>query len=68
LDAWVISYPETSGALVNGNLGIAFPEMNEQERRRLLSGCFWRVWAGLLGEFSQLPKATPQKLRQLIRV
>jgi len=32
------------------NLGIAFPEMNEQERRRLLSGCFASL-GRLLGEF-----------------
>src|SRR5882672_10002383 len=47
------------------NLEIAFPEMNEQERRRLLSGCFASL-GRLLGEFSQLPKATPEKLRKLI--
>ena len=40
------------------NLEIAFPEMPELERRRLLRGCFASL-GRLLGEFSQLPKATP---------
>ncbi len=47
------------------NLEIAFPEKTEQERRRLLRGCFASL-GRLLGEFSQLPRATPEKLRQLI--
>ena len=47
------------------NLEIAFPEMAESERRRLLRGCFASL-GRLLGEFSQLPKATPEKLRRLI--
>ena len=47
------------------NLEIAFPEMPEQERKRLLRGSFLSL-GRLLGEFSQLPKATPEKLRKLI--
>lgn len=47
------------------NLEIAFPEMPDPERRRLLRGTFASL-GRLLGEFSQLPRATPEKLRQLI--
>lgn len=47
------------------NLEIAFPEMPEQERKELLRGSFLSL-GRLLGEFSQLPKATPEKLRKLI--
>lgn len=47
------------------NLDIAFPEMSELERKRLLRGSFASL-GRLLGEFSQLPRATPEKLRQLI--
>jgi KDO2-lipid IV(A) lauroyltransferase len=47
------------------NLEIAFPEMPETERRRLLRGCFASL-GRLLGEFSQLPRATPESLRRII--
>lgn len=47
------------------NLEIAFPELSEGERKRLLRGCFESL-GRLLGEFSHLPRATPEKLRQLI--
>ena len=47
------------------NLEIAFPEMAADERRRILRGCFASL-GRLLGEFSQLPRATPEKLRKLI--
>ena len=47
------------------NLEIAFPEMPETERRKLLRGCFASL-GRLLGEFSQLPRATPESLRQII--
>lgn len=61
------------GYLLPGNLGrtgkrnleIAFPEMPEAERRKLLRGCFASL-GRLLGEFSQLPKATPESLRKII--
>jgi KDO2-lipid IV(A) lauroyltransferase len=47
------------------NLEIAFPELDQSDRERLLRGCFESL-GRLLGEFSQLPKATPEKLRKLI--
>jgi KDO2-lipid IV(A) lauroyltransferase len=47
------------------NLEIAFPEMPEQERLHLLRGSFASL-GRLLGEFSQLPRATPETLRELI--
>ena len=47
------------------NLEIAFPEMPEPERRQLLRGCFASL-GRLLGEFSQLPRATPESLRKII--
>jgi KDO2-lipid IV(A) lauroyltransferase len=47
------------------NLEIAFPEKTEHERGELLRGCFSSL-GRLLGEFSQLPKATPETLRRLI--
>jgi KDO2-lipid IV(A) lauroyltransferase len=47
------------------NLEIAFPEMALAERRQLLRGCFASL-GRLLGEFSQLPRATPESLRQII--
>jgi KDO2-lipid IV(A) lauroyltransferase len=47
------------------NLEIAFPEMPELERRRILRDSFLSL-GRLLGEFSQLPRATPETLRELI--
>ncbi len=47
------------------NLGIAFPELSGQERRRLLRGCFDSL-GRLLGEFSQFHRATPETLRRMI--
>lgn len=47
------------------NLEIAFPDMTEQNRRSLLRGSFESL-GRLLAEFSQLPRATPEKLRALI--
>jgi KDO2-lipid IV(A) lauroyltransferase len=47
------------------NLEIAFPEMPDADRSRLLRGSFESL-GRLLGEFSQLPRATPDKLRKLI--
>ena len=47
------------------NLQLAFPEKSEAERRRLLRGSFENL-GRLLGEFSQLPRATPETLRKLI--
>ena len=47
------------------NLHLAFPDKSEAERRQLLRGSFENL-GRLLGEFSQLPRATPETLRQLI--
>lgn len=47
------------------NLEIAFPELSEADRERILRGSFENL-GRLLGEFSQIPRATPEKLRQLI--
>lgn len=47
------------------NLEIAFPDLPEAERLRLLRGSYESL-GRLLGEFSQLPHATPEKLRQII--
>lgn len=47
------------------NLKIAFPDMRKPERTRLLRGSFDNL-GRLLGEFSQLPRATPERLRELI--
>ena len=47
------------------NLEIAFPDLPEHERLRLLRGCFLSL-GRLLGEFSQLPNATPESLRAII--
>jgi KDO2-lipid IV(A) lauroyltransferase len=47
------------------NLEIAFPEMPEDERLRLLRGSFASL-GRLLGEFSQLRRATPETLREMI--
>ena len=47
------------------NLEIAFPEMAVAERRQLLRGCFTSL-GRLLGEFSQLPRATAESLRKII--
>lgn len=47
------------------NLKLAFPETSEVERERILRGCFASL-GRLLAEFSQFPRATPDKLRQLI--
>lgn len=47
------------------NLRLAFPELSDPERRRLLQGCFDTL-GRLLGEFSQFHRATPESLRELI--
>jgi len=47
------------------NLAVAFPDLSERERHRLLRGCFESL-GRLLGEFSQFPRATPESLRQMI--
>ncbi|HEV7377453.1 MAG TPA: lysophospholipid acyltransferase family protein [Pyrinomonadaceae bacterium] len=47
------------------NLELAFPEMDERERERILRGCFKNL-GRLLGEFSQFPRATPESLRRIV--
>src|SRR5215213_7272035 len=47
------------------NLELAFPEMSERDRERILRGTFANL-GRLLGEFSQLPRATPESLHKLI--
>jgi Kdo2-lipid IVA lauroyltransferase/acyltransferase len=47
------------------NLEIAFPEITEQERQRLLRGCFESL-GRLLAEFSQFPRMSPERLRGMI--
>src|ERR687884_555639 len=47
------------------NLEIAFPEMDEHERGRILRGCFKNL-GRLLGEFSQFPYSTPESLRGIV--
>src|SRR2546423_2771638 len=47
------------------NLEIAFPERSLAERKRLLRGSFDSL-GRLLGEFSQFPRLTRERLRQMI--
>ena len=47
------------------NLELAFPEMDERERTRILRGSFTNL-GRLLGEFSQFPRATPEGLHRIV--
>ncbi len=47
------------------NLELAFPELSQSERRRLLRGCFENL-GRLLGVFSQFATAAPQTLQSVI--
>ena len=47
------------------NLEIAFPEIDEPARQRLLRGCFDSL-GRLLAEFSQFPRMSPERLRAMI--
>ena len=47
------------------NLEIAFPEMPPRGKKRLLRGCFDNL-GRLLGEVSQFPRLTRERLRQMI--
>jgi len=47
------------------NLAIAFPEMGERERQRLLRGCFESLGPACL-PIPPRPRATPESLRQII--
>ena len=59
---WLLGRLRRTGEI---NLRLAFPEMGETERTRLLRGCFDSL-GRLLGEFSQFHRATPARLRGLI--
>jgi hypothetical protein len=65
LGVWLIPSPAICAGPDERNLEIAFPEMPESDRTQLLRGCFASL-GRLLGEFSQLPRATPESLRQII--
>jgi Kdo2-lipid IVA lauroyltransferase/acyltransferase len=47
------------------NLEIAFPEKNAVERKAILRGTFDNL-GRVLGEVSQFPRATPEKLRKIV--
>lgn len=47
------------------NVELAFPSLNEKERKRLVLGCF-RSLGRQLGEVSQFPKATKESLSKLV--
>lgn len=47
------------------NLSLAFPELSAVERKRILRASFASL-GRLLAEFSHFPRATPEKLRDLI--
>jgi Kdo2-lipid IVA lauroyltransferase/acyltransferase len=47
------------------NLEMAFPEMSQRERERIVHGCFLSL-GRQLGEFSQLPRATPESLHRIV--
>jgi KDO2-lipid IV(A) lauroyltransferase len=47
------------------NLNIAFPDVSQDERKRMLRGCFDNL-GRMLGEFSQLSRITPDQLRQIV--
>jgi KDO2-lipid IV(A) lauroyltransferase len=47
------------------NLAIAFPEMEDNEKQRLLRGSFESL-GRLLAEFSQFPRMTRESLREMI--
>lgn len=47
------------------NLSLAFPELSVAERKRILRASFASL-GRLLAEFSHFPRATPEKLRELI--
>lgn len=47
------------------NLGLAFPELPEMERRRLLASAF-RHWGWLLAEFARFPRHDARSIEQVI--
>ena len=47
------------------NLQLAFPEMNDSDRRQILRGMIRQVgW--MAGEFSQFPKYTRERIEQIV--
>ena len=49
------------------NTEIAFPEMSEAERKKLVRGCFKNL-GRQLGELSQFPKATRESLEKIVEI
>ncbi len=47
------------------NLELAFPELSEREREKILRGSFQSL-GRQLGEVSQFPRATPERLREVV--
>jgi KDO2-lipid IV(A) lauroyltransferase len=47
------------------NLGIAFPELSDPERRRILNRAF-RHWGWLLAEFARFPRHTARSIEEVI--
>src|SRR2546423_174405 len=47
------------------NLELAFPEMSDVEREKILRGSFVSL-GRQLGEVSQFPRATPERLRAVV--
>jgi KDO2-lipid IV(A) lauroyltransferase len=47
------------------NLSMAMPDLSKREREEIIKGVF-RSLGRLLGEFSQLPKLTPQNIRRVV--
>jgi Kdo2-lipid IVA lauroyltransferase/acyltransferase len=48
------------------NLDIAFPNLSESDRERMLRGCFDNL-GRMLGEFSQLSRITPEQLSEIVQ-
>ncbi|MEW6208001.1 MAG: lysophospholipid acyltransferase family protein [Acidobacteriota bacterium] len=47
------------------NLSMAMPDLSKREREEIIKGVF-RSMGRLLGEFSQLPKLTPQNINRVV--
>ena len=47
------------------NLALAFPELGEAERRRIVAAT-WRTWGRALGDFARLPRMSAAELRDLV--
>jgi KDO2-lipid IV(A) lauroyltransferase len=47
------------------NLALAFPELSDSQRRRIVKGVFLNL-GRLLGEFSQFPKLTRENIEQVV--